>query len=104
MRRYSLSSGDAKRSVDLRDYKDVITEAVTSVMKEKSVQVIVNKNSYTVSPTPNKSEAIRIGRLICKSTLNQYCIQIPKLFTGEEIETKEELNEQRTKHCMGGHM
>ena len=104
MRVYHLSSGDARRTVDLRDYAEVITNAVTSVMSEKDVTVIVDKDSYTVSPTPTQGEAIRIGRLICKSDLNQYCIQIPKLFTGENIETKEESNEPRNNNNrMGGH-
>lgn len=104
MRRYTLTSGDARRTVDLRNYAEVITNAVTSVMSEKDVAVIVDKDSYTVSPTPTQGEAIRIGRLICKSDLNQYCIQIPKLFTGENIETKEELNEPRNKNDrVGGH-
>lgn len=103
MRVYHLSSGDARRTVDLRDYADVIANAVTSVMSSKDVTVAVNKDSYTVSPTPTQGEAIRIGRLICKSDLNQYCIQIPKLFTGENIETKEEPNEPRNNDRMGGH-
>ena len=104
MRVYRLSSGSARRAVDLRTYESVITEAVTTVMSGKDVTVIVDKNSYTVSPTPSQGEAIRIGRLICKSDLNQYCIQIPKLFTGENIETKEESNEPRNKNDrMGGH-
>lgn len=103
MRVYHLSSGDARRTVDLRDYADVITNAVTSVMSSKDVTVIINKDSYTVSPTPTQGEAIRIGRLICKSDLNQYCIQIPKLFTGENIEPKEEPNEPRNNDRMGGH-
>ena len=103
MRVYHLSSGDAKRTVDLRDYADVITKAVTSVMSDKDVTVVIEKESYTVSPTPTQGEAIRIGRLICKSDLNQYCIQIPKLFTGENIETKEEPNEPRNNDRMGGH-
>ena len=108
MRVYHLSSGAARRTVNLCDYESVITEAVTTVMSAKDVTVVVNKDSYTVSPAPSKSEAIKIGRLICKSALSQYCIQIPKLFTGENVKPKkEELNESRTepkvKHRMGGH-
>ena len=103
MRVYHLSSGTARSTVDLRNYESVITEAVTTVMSGKDVIVVVNKDSYTVSPAPSQGEAIRIGRLICKSDLNQYCIQIPKLFTGENIETKEELNDQRNNNRMGGH-
>lgn len=108
MRIYHLSSSAARRTVDLRNYESVICEAVAIVMSGKNATVTVNKDSYTVSPTPTKSEAIKIGRLICKSALSQYCVQIPKLFTGENVEPKkEELNESRTepkvKHRMGGH-
>ena len=103
MRRYTLTSGNARRTVDLRQYADVITDAITTVMTGKDVTVVVEKDSYTVSPAPKQGEAIRIGRLICKSDLNQYCIQIPKLFTGENIETEEEPNEPRTNDRVGGH-
>ena len=103
MRLYTLTSSDARRTVDLRDYKDVIVNAITTVMIGKDVTVVVEKDSYTVSPAPSKGEAIRIGRAICKSKLNKYCVQIPKLFTGEEIETKEEIDESKTNHRMGGH-
>lgn len=108
MRVYHLSSSVARSTVDLRNYESVITEAVTTVMSGKDVTIVVYKENYTVSPAPSKSEAIKIGRLICKSALSQYCIQIPKLFTGENVKPKkEESNESRTepkaKHPMGGH-
>ncbi len=97
MRRYYLTSGDARRTVDLRDYADVITKAITTIMTGKDVTVIVNENSYAVSPAPSRSEAIKIGRLICKSTLSKYCVQRPVLFSGEDVEIKkEEPNESRT--------
>lgn len=97
MRRYSLTSGDARRTVDLRDYADVITNAITTIMSGKDVTVVVKKDCYIVSPTPSRGESIRIGRLICKSTLCQYCVQRPVLFSGEDVEPKkEESNEPRT--------
>lgn len=97
MRRYSLTSGDARRTVDLRDYADVITKAITTVMTGKDVTVVVEKDCYIVSPTPSRGESIRIGRAICKSTLCQYCVQRPVLFSGEDVEIKkEEPNESRT--------
>lgn len=97
MRRYSLTSGDARRTVDLRDYADVITNAITTIMSGKDVTVVVKKDCYIVSPAPNRSESIRIGRAICKSTLCQYCVQRPVLFSGEDVEIKkEEPNESRT--------
>ena len=102
MRKYTLASTDAKTSVDLREYKDVIKNAVEEVMtKEKNLKVIVTKEYYTVSPTPKKGEAIRIGRIICKSSLSKHCIQIPKLFLS--IEVKEINNEEGYEHKMGGH-
>lgn len=97
MRRYSLTSGDARRTVDLRDYADVITNAITTIMSGKDVTVVVKKDCYIVSPTPSRGESIRKGRLICKSTLCQYCVQRPVLFSGEDVEPKkEESNEPRT--------
>ena len=90
MRRYSLTSGDARRTVDLRDYADVITKAITTVMTGKDVTVVVKQDCYIVSPTPSRGESIRIGRAICKSTLCQYCVQRPVLFSGEDVEIKEE--------------
>lgn len=97
MRRYSLTSGDARRTVDLRDYADVITNAITTVMTGKDVTVVVEKDCYIVSPAPDRGESIRIGRAICKSKLNKYCVHIPKLFTGQDVEIKkEEPNESRT--------
>lgn len=103
MRKYTLASADSRASVDLRDYKDVITDAVNEVMAGvDNLEVIVTKDYYTVSPTPEKGDAIRIGRIICKSALNRHCVQIPKLFSS--IEVKELDNGERKEHQMGGHM
>ena len=103
MRKYTLASADSRASVDLRDYKDVITDAVNEVMAGvDNLEVIVTKDYYTVSPTPEKGDAIRIGRIICKSALNRHCVQIPKLFSS--IEVKEQTNGERKEHQMGGHM
>lgn len=98
MKRYTLASGVARRTVDLRDYKDIIVEAVATVMIEKDVTVVVEKDCYYLSPSPSQGEAIKIGRLICRSTLNKHCIHIPKLFNGMEVKSKkkEELDESRT--------
>lgn len=106
MRRYYLTSAAARRSVDLRDFADVITNAVTTTMTGVDITVVVEKDSYIVSPAPSRGQAIKIGRLICRSKLNKYCVQIPKLFTGFDVETKkEELDEsraeQKTNHGVG---
>ena len=100
MRKYTLASRDAKEGVDLRDYQQIIEDAVHEVLPNATVQVEVDY--YTVSPTPKQGDAVRIGRAICKSELKKYCVQIPKLFSSIEIE--EEKDDGGTKEKRpGGH-
>lgn len=97
MRRYSLASSEHKQNVDLRDFEDVIVEAVMAAMKDiNGVSVVVTERYYEVSPSPGKGAAIAIGRAICKSGLAKYCIPVPKLFSGQElfIENEEEKNDR----------
>ena len=102
MRRYMLVSAEARSNVDLRDYADTITDAVRSIMPRASVEVLTD--SYLVSPTPNQSEAVRIGRLICQSELRKHCVMIPKLFTSEEVEVIDDgENGEASEHSNGGH-
>ena len=102
MRKYTLAATDSKGTVDLRDYELVIMEAVHAVLPKAQVQI--EADCYYVDPTPKPGEARKIGRQICKSTLNQFCVFIPKLFTSIEI-TKEVKDEQSTqsKHPGGYH-
>ena len=106
MRRYYLASPDAKQKVDLRDYEDVIVEAVMEVMKDvEGVSVVVREQYYEVSPSPKRNFAVAIGRKICKSGLSQYCVQIPKLFLSkEEKPSEEEKKDGKKTDRMGGHM
>ena len=101
MRKYTLASPDARVSVDLREYDDVIIAAVMDVMNVEDVEVVVRQDCYYVSPTPGKGDAIRIGRLICKSALGNYCVKIPKLFLSVEME--EENNDNSKQQQYGGH-
>ena len=87
MRKYTLASPDAKTVVDLRDYADIITDAVLSV--RPTATVVVEKDYYTVSPSLTQSQAIKAGRQICHSNLKQYCIQLPKLFTSIQLSDRE---------------
>lgn len=94
MRKYTLANPQAKATVDLTDYSEVIANAVMDVMKDvDDLTVLVEKDCYFVSPSPSKGDAIRIGRIICKSVLGGYCIQMPKLFTSVLI-TEEVPNEE----------
>lgn len=102
MKKYTLASSNARQDVDLRDHEDVIVRAVTDVMGSRVDQVLVEKNCYYVSPSPKKGEAIRIGRLICKSALGNHCVKIPKLFSSIEVEEEpNDETEQQKQH--GGH-
>lgn len=63
----------------------------------------VEKDFYTVSPTPTRSEAVRIGRMLSnKDILGKYCIYVPKLFYGEDVEKRGMENHAEAKHY-GGH-
>jgi hypothetical protein len=102
MRRYYLASVEKRGNVDLREYEEEITEAVHQIMPY--AQVVVEKDCYTVHPTPARGDAIRIGRLLSsRDVMGKYCIRIPKLFCSEEVE-KGKVNVNGTeKKCVGGH-
>ena len=100
MRRYTLASSGARSSVDLRKFSAFIEATVHEFMP--NAEVTVECNYYTVSPTPQRGDAVRIGRKLCKNkALSKHCIKIPKLFNGETIEAKENVNGR--KKCNGGH-
>ena len=107
MRRYALASLEHKQNVDLRDYEDVIVEAVMTAMKSvENVSVVVYERYYEVSPSPSRGQAIAVGRAICKSGLGNCCVQIPKLFASVEIlsNSKEEKNGRKETDRLGRHM
>lgn len=102
MRRYYLASADDRGNVDLRDYKSVIIESVHTYMPRAEVEV--HERYYTVHPTPDKGNAIRIGRLLSdKDVLGKYCVKIPKLFCSEEVEKVSVMVDGRKKKHPGGH-
>ena len=65
MRKYTLASPTARNDVDLRHFKTVIEEAVHEIMPQ--AKVVVTKDCYYVSPSPDPSQARKIGRAICQS-------------------------------------
>ena len=97
MRKYTLASVEERKTVDLKDYQDIIISSVHKVMPKATVHV--ESDCYYVSPTPSQGEAVRIGRLICKTKLSKYCVQVPKLFFSVEVEDDERKEQQRN----GGH-
>lgn len=101
MRRYSLASVDYRKYVDLVTFENTIINIVHQVMPNSVVSV--EKDFYTVSPTPTRSEAVRIGRMLSnKDILGKYCIYVPKLFYGEDVEERGMENHAEAKR-FGGH-
>lgn len=100
MRKYTLASSSARDSVDLRDYRQTIEDAVHKVIPSATVQV--ETGCYYVSPTPSQGDAVRIGRLICQSDLKVHCIQIPKLFSSINLGGSKK-NGNKHKHNGGHH-
>lgn len=98
MRRYTLASLSARNDVDLRDFEGIIVDAVHSVCP--TATILVEKDCYYVSPTPQKGDAVKIGRQICKSALCKYCVHIPKLFSSIEVKERSNVREQQP---LGGH-
>ena len=99
MRKYTLASPESRSTVDLRDYQEIIESAVREIMP--TAKVIVESDCYYVSPAPKRGDAVKIGRLICKSDLNRHCIQLSKLFTS--IPVKEEKHDEQEPKRPGGH-
>ena len=101
MRRYSLASPDARSNIDLQFFSNFIEETVHEFMPDALVNVY--RDYYTVSPSPSKGDAIRIGRRLSKNqSLGQYCIKISKLFNGESVVTEKEVLYGNQKYN-GGH-
>ena len=102
MRRYYLASSEDRDDVDLRKYEKIIEDAVLGYMPTARVEV--HEHWYTVDPTPDKGNAIRIGRVLSdKDVLGKYCVKIPKLFCSEEVEKGSVLVNGTQKKCVGGH-
>lgn len=100
MRKYTLASIDARKEVDLRYFSEFIEKTVHEFMPNAIVNV--EQNYYTVSPTPQKGDAVRIGRkLSSNKDMGKYCVKIPKLFYGTNIDNMEVIYEKQK--CNGGH-
>ena len=100
MRKYTLANGQKRAMVDLRDYEDIIINAVLEFAPDATVAVF--KEYYTVKEPLTQSQAVRIGRKICESDLSQHCVKLSKLFNSMLI--KEGTDENRNKQKqIGGH-
>lgn len=100
MRKYTLANSACRGVVDLRDYEEIIVSAVLEFAP--GTTVTVTKDYYTVNEPLTQSQAVRIGRRICESSLSQHCIKLSKLFNSTLV--KEKTNDNRNKQKQaGGH-
>lgn len=91
MRKYMLADGSKRSVVDLRDYENIIRAAIEEFAP--GTTVTVNKDHYLVSEQLSQSQAVKIGRRICESSINQHCIKLSKLFNSKPV--KENVNDNR---------
>lgn len=87
VRTYRLLNPEFRKTIDLRQYEGLITDAVTSIIP--GVKVDVNESSYTVYGI-NRGEAIRIGRILSHSfgyaamfRLSLFCSSCEPMFQEE---------------------
>ena len=100
MRKYTLANAACRGVVDLRDYESIIVNAVLEYAP--GTTVTVGKDCYIVNEPLTQSQAVRIGRKICESSLSQHCIKLSKLFNSTLV--KEKTNDDRYKQKQtGGH-
>ena len=100
MRKYTLADGSKRAVVDLRDYEDVIKAAIEEFAPGTTVTIC--KDCYIVNEPLSQSQAVKIGRRICESSLSQHCIKLSKLFNSKVV--KENANDNRKEQKRpGGH-
>ena len=82
MRVYKLAAPYHRSYVDLRDFKDIIEQAVHKEVPD--AKVVVKEECYEIDKDISKGDAIRIGRTLASGELGQYCLQRANLllFTG----------------------
>ena len=98
MREYYLQDVEYRKTVDLTQYTNLITNSIHKISPKVTVNVY--KDKYTIDPDPPKGELIKIGRSLAGTQqLGQFCIIRPLLFKGEKVKetTKDdELKEKDT--------
>ena len=100
MRKYTLANSTCRGIVDLQDYEDIIVSAVLEFAPGTTVTVC--KDYYIVNEALTQSQAVRIGRRICESSLSQHCIKLSKLFNSTLVKEKTGDDRNKNKH-LGGH-
>lgn len=89
MRKYCFADKDYKHTIDLKDYADVIVEAVHEICPD--IEVIVESDGYILPKDVPHGIKVKIGMALAKTELAQYCLNRPVLFRGKTM------NEQKNK-------
>ena len=100
MRKYTLANSYCRGAVDLRNYKDIIISAVWAFAP--GTTITVTKDYYTVKEPLTQSQAVRIGRKICESSLSQHCIKLSRLFISTKVKEKDD-DDRYKQQQTGGH-
>ena len=100
MRKYMLADGSKRSVVDFRDYEDIIRAAIEEFAPGTTVTVC--KDYYILDNQLSQSQAVKIGRKICESTLKKHCIKLSKLFNSKLVKEKNNDNKEEPKRP-GGH-
>ena len=90
-KKYVLVAKEARESIDLGDYADMIANAVLGVVDEDDVMVYVCKDGYYMDVLASKEEEGRIEEILCNSGLGKYRAQDGSLFTSIVIDESDDV-------------
>ena len=83
MKKYILASVEAQKTVNLRNYGDIISNAVFDVIHEDDLVVSTGENDYSLimDRTATSEEEAAIEKILSNSELAQYRTDDGILFT-----------------------
>ena len=83
MKKYVLASEEARKTVDLRNYEEMITDVIFDVIDEDDLVVITRKDCYILDrdQQTTEDEETSIEKTLLNSELSQYCTEDGTLFT-----------------------
>ena len=88
MRVYKLAAPYHRSYVDLRDFKDIIKQAVHQEVPD--AKVVVKEDCYEIDKDISQGDAIRIGRTLASGELGQYCLQRATCYCSSVTQLKQQ--------------
>lgn len=87
MTKYVLTSTDARESINLREYGQIIADAVFDVVEDDEPLVMTAKDHYCVEMDApmTESERLQIDEILCASELGKYRVDGQMLFTAVTV-------------------